>query len=206
LLAALLMLMQAPPPQPRPPHVQGLISADDYPPRAMANGEEGTVVFDALIAPDGSVDKCTIAVSSGHSDLDDATCRIVKARARFVPARDGNGAAVYGIFRNVINWSLGNLVGGHLEPELELQINQAPAGVTLPLVMTLSYVSRADGSAGNCGLDSSAPGTSAPPPPQVLVDLACNSIVTGPRDVVRNSHGQPVAAKRTMTARFSLGR
>jgi len=205
LIAALLMLMQAPPARPNPPHVQGLISADDYPPRAMAKGEEGTVVFDALVGPDGSVDKCTIAVSSGYADLDQATCSIVQRRARFVPARDAKGAAIYGIFRQVINWSLGNLVGGHLEPELELQINEAPAGVKLPLVMTLSYVSQVDGSASNCRLDSSAPTSSAPPPPQVLVDLACNSIVGGPRDIVRNSHGQPVEANRTMTARFSLG-
>jgi protein TonB len=68
-----------------------LFLAGDYPPEALKNQWEGDVVADLTIDPDGHVAKCTIARSSGHDVLDEKTCEVLKARARFTPAQAPNG-------------------------------------------------------------------------------------------------------------------
>ena len=42
----------------------------------------------------GSVSRCTIIRSSGHDGLDNATCKILKRRAHFTPARDAAGKVI----------------------------------------------------------------------------------------------------------------
>ena len=71
-----------------------LFSADDYPAAAQRNGEAGTVQAKLFIGPDGKVQSCTVIRSSNSAVLDDATCSILRRRARFTPARDVNGMAV----------------------------------------------------------------------------------------------------------------
>ena len=92
-----------PPPPPLPPTIQParakgdvrqLIHSEDYPDAAIRDGEAGSVRAQLAIAADGRVAGCTIVASSGSPALDSATCRILKARARFTPARDSNGAAI----------------------------------------------------------------------------------------------------------------
>ena len=71
-----------------------LFSTDDYPATALQNGEEGTVQARLQVDPQGRVSGCSIIRSSGHASLDDATCNILRKRARFTPARDAHGNAV----------------------------------------------------------------------------------------------------------------
>jgi protein TonB len=71
-----------------------LFSADDYPAEAQVRGEEGTVRAKLDIDTRGRVSKCSIIQSSGHASLDEATCQILRRRARFTPARDVDGKAV----------------------------------------------------------------------------------------------------------------
>ena len=91
------------PPPPLPPTIQSarakgdvraLIHSEDYPDLARRNGDMGSVRAQLAIAADGRVAGCTIVASSGSPALDSTTCRILKARARFTPARDSNGAAI----------------------------------------------------------------------------------------------------------------
>ena len=154
-----------------------------------------------LVAPDGTVDKCTVILSSRHADLDAATCRIVQRRARFSPSKDASGKPAYGIYDNAITWSLGNVADGALGPQLELKINQAPPGVKLPLVIKLSYRTKIDGTAADCKLDDASAGA-----PQVLADLGCQSILAQPPEIIRNSKGQPVEVSNGMTVGFSRDR
>jgi protein TonB len=63
----------------------------DYPLEAMIHEEEGTVRFRIDITPEGQIGKCSIVESSGSLTLDLATCRILKNRARFNPARGADG-------------------------------------------------------------------------------------------------------------------
>ena len=71
------------------PRARPLFSADDYPPAALRNEEAGTVRFRVAIGPNGRVGECTITGSSGSAALDGATCRILRSRLRYAPARPG---------------------------------------------------------------------------------------------------------------------
>jgi protein TonB len=66
-------------------------STNDYPAKALREGREGTVHYAVIVGVDGRVKSCTVVVSSGHADLDQAACSNITARARFEPARDANG-------------------------------------------------------------------------------------------------------------------
>ncbi len=97
-----------PPPQravPRAP-LASYVSRDDYPASAMSRGEQGTVRFGLDSGPDGRVTGCTIVISSGSSALDNVTCRIMRSRARFTPARDARGQAVGDAGRGSLAWFL----------------------------------------------------------------------------------------------------
>lgn len=92
------------PPPPPPPAVEGAwrpaqprmpliyyFTEDDYPAVALRNGDEGITAFRLTVGTDGRVSDCTVTSSSGSTALDAATCRILRARARFSPATDGSG-------------------------------------------------------------------------------------------------------------------
>lgn len=79
-------------------------TTNDYPSRALREEREGTTGFRVTVGPDGRVTDCQITSSSGHSDLDEATCRNVVRRARFTAAKDGNGEATTGTYSNRVRW------------------------------------------------------------------------------------------------------
>ena len=93
-----------PPPPPAPPRVvepararaslAGLISSDDYPPSALRNEEQGTVRVRLTVDASGRVTGCSVTASSGSSQLDQTTCRLLQRRARFTPARDNTGQPI----------------------------------------------------------------------------------------------------------------
>jgi len=104
-----------PPPPPPPPRIEpararanlgSYVSDADYPAAAIRGDEQGTTRFRLAVGPDGRVKDCTVTGSSGSSALDSATCRIMKARARFEPARDGTGNPTSDTVANAIRWVL----------------------------------------------------------------------------------------------------
>jgi protein TonB len=82
------------------------IQADDYPPTAMRANQQGQVTFLMAIGPDGRLTDCIVTGSSGSAELDSATCRIMKSRARFTPARDAHGNPNGDLQSGLIRWSL----------------------------------------------------------------------------------------------------
>jgi protein TonB len=105
-----------PPPPPAPPrkleparakaNLGSYVSDADYPSDAIRNEEQGTTRFRLAVGPDGRVTGCTITASSGSPALDNATCRLMRSRARFAPARDASGSAVADVVSNAITWRL----------------------------------------------------------------------------------------------------
>jgi protein TonB len=83
-----------------------LFSDKDYPADALAAREQGIVGFALDVGPNGRVSGCTITRSSGSSELDSATCRLIRSRARFTPALDAAGATISDEVRGRINWVL----------------------------------------------------------------------------------------------------
>lgn len=81
-------------------------SNDDYPAEARRRNEEGRVMIRLKIDPHGVPRACAIASGSGSITLDNATCDLALRRARFVPARDADGKAVWGSWASGIRWQL----------------------------------------------------------------------------------------------------
>ena len=77
---------------------------NDYPSRALREERTGTTGFRVGVGTDGRVTDCQVTSSSGHSDLDQATCANVTRRARFTPAKDGSGNPVQGTYSNRVRW------------------------------------------------------------------------------------------------------
>lgn len=105
----------APPPPPPPPprkveaarakaNLGSYVSDADYPPAALRAEESGTTGFRLDVGTNGRVTNCTITSSSGSSSLDSATCRLMRSRARFTPARDTNGNPVTDSVSSRIKW------------------------------------------------------------------------------------------------------
>jgi TonB family protein len=57
-----------------------------YPESAQASGEQGTVLVDVYVRPNGQIGKYALAQSSGYGDLDNAALQSV-LNWRFIPAR-----------------------------------------------------------------------------------------------------------------------
>jgi protein TonB len=107
----------APPAPPAPPapkieparakaNLASYVSDADYPDSALRNEESGTTGFRLDVGPNGRVTNCTVTASSGSASLDSATCRIMRARARFTPAHDSSGAPVSDAVSARIKWVL----------------------------------------------------------------------------------------------------
>ncbi len=112
------MAPPAPPPPPPPPPrgsypvaratpvvpLHNLFSSDDYPAAALRAEEEGLAVFKMTIDKDGRVIGCDITSSSGSASLDSTTCRLIRARARFRPARNARGKKMADVVYGRILW------------------------------------------------------------------------------------------------------
>ncbi len=81
-------------------------NTNDYPSRALQQEREGTTGFTVNVGPDGRVTSCSVTSSSGHNDLDDATCKKVQSRGRFTPAMDGDGNPTSGTWSSRVRWEI----------------------------------------------------------------------------------------------------
>lgn len=87
------------------------VSSDDYPPAALHNNMEGVSRFILTIDPGGIVANCRISISSGSSELDVATCRLITDRARFEPARNARGKPITGSWASSVRWQIPKMDG-----------------------------------------------------------------------------------------------
>lgn len=80
------------------------ITENDYPSSAFRARREGAVRYRLYFGVNGRVSRCDIIQSSGHVDLDDATCENARRRAKFVPATNGNAVPVPGSLSYIYHW------------------------------------------------------------------------------------------------------
>jgi TonB family protein len=84
----------------------------DYPISALAAHEEGRVVLDLSVSPNGIVSDARVATSTGSEALDQASVRIAKGQWRFAPAMQ-NGQPVAGNVQVEAEWSLPLMAANH---------------------------------------------------------------------------------------------
>ncbi len=78
----------------------------NYPPRALAAGEEGPVFFVVDIDKDARATSCEVTHGSGHPLLDAETCQLIVQHAVFKSARDASGRVVKQHAEGVVNWTI----------------------------------------------------------------------------------------------------
>ncbi len=82
------------------------ITDNDYRPSWISREFSGVAGFTLEIDRQGRISDCTITRSTGHTALDDATCRLLRNRAEFSPAKDSSGAIVPGTYTSSVNWQI----------------------------------------------------------------------------------------------------
>ena len=78
----------------------------EYPARARAAGEQGTVAFTVALDRDGYATSCQVTQSSGFRRLDEETCDLIMDRAKFKGVRGPDGRKTNVVTQGVINWRL----------------------------------------------------------------------------------------------------
>ncbi len=81
-----------------------LFSTDDYPASALRDEAAGTTRVRLSIGTDGRVSGCDITSSSGNGSLDAATCKVLRSRARFAPAKDQAGNPITDTYPQSVKW------------------------------------------------------------------------------------------------------
>lgn len=87
-----------------PRWIAGEIYDQDIPARAHDAGFGGTVHLRFVVAPTGRVGRCDITRSSGRTDVDTVTCRLIVRRFRYRPARNDQGEPVPFVITGTHEW------------------------------------------------------------------------------------------------------
>lgn len=106
----LLAAMAAPAIQPlqmvKPVFREQWITSADYPAAARRFGQQGTVGFRLKVNEQGWPVDCTITQPSQSQVLNEETCRLLRLRARFEPARDAGGKPVPSTYDSRMAWRM----------------------------------------------------------------------------------------------------
>ena len=78
----------------------------NYPPRALAAGEQGAVFFIVSLDKDAHPTTCEVTHGSGHPPLDIETCQLIVLHAVFKSVRDASGRLVKQRAEGVVNWTI----------------------------------------------------------------------------------------------------
>jgi periplasmic protein TonB len=74
--------------------VSGKIKNSDYPKSATAAKQGGSVTAHFTVGTDGRASNCRVVKSSGNTDIDATTCRLIEQRFRYEPARNKAGQPI----------------------------------------------------------------------------------------------------------------
>ena len=77
-----------------------------YPPRALAAGEQGAVRFRAEVDAKGNVLACKVIQGSGYKRLDRETCDLIVDHATFKQTLDSEGKSREAVHDGIVNWRI----------------------------------------------------------------------------------------------------
>lgn len=175
---------------------------NDYPTKAFAREWQGVTTFAVIVAPDGRAVDCRIVKSSGYEVLDRPACWVPMKRARFTPAVGADGRPAYGVYRSQVVWQRPDrpALQRDLGPDLEISLNQLPAGTTGPAVKLAYYVD----AAGNPSACTPLPDSATQP--RQLVDAACTALFARLGREPVTLRGAAVTAVKTAAVKVSASK
>ena len=121
----------------------GWLAAADFPHGFPANL---IATINIVVSPAGKLERCDIDPSSGDNSFDTTVCKVEMSRARFIPARDTDDLAAYGIFHVDVNTS------GRKKPpaDLVLTLNKLPQDLRPPIELGAIITVDVDGHVTKC--------------------------------------------------------
>lgn len=131
------------------------LSSEDYPLRAGGTGQRGVTEADVFVDAAGTPQTCTVAVSSGSSDLDVQACAAAVRRGRFTPATDEAGRPTHGVFRFRTRWQFPGDDRSITPSNVTLQVEKLPQG-RRSLKLELGYVVDEQGRIERCAVLTSS--------------------------------------------------
>ena len=180
-------------------------TVDDYPTKAFEREWQGVTNFEVIVDQSGRPADCKITKSSGYEVLDKQACYVATKRAHFTPASGANGERTYGVYRSQVVWARPDRDVASLQrelgPDVEVTVNQLPAGTIGPLAVKLAYFVDAQGNASAC-----TPLPASNGDPAAIVDLACKALIQQVPHQAVTARGATVAAVRTAAAKVSAAK
>jgi hypothetical protein len=91
------------------------ITSDDYPSRALRDELQGTVAYTLTVGVNGRVQSCEMTKNENPTfmtsvndvpELNNATCRNITRRARFIPSTDAEGRPLLANYSGRVRWAL----------------------------------------------------------------------------------------------------
>ncbi|WP_162875447.1 TonB family protein [Sphingomonas crusticola] len=129
------------------------MTQDNYPALALRLHHQGVATVELTVDTQGQLANCRIAISTGWQELDDATCAMIRARARYAPARDDAGQPLAYVYRLRFRWVLPGSQPPTLPPDTELDLNVAafPKDMVRPIA-GLTFIVAPDGKIESCSV------------------------------------------------------
>ena len=124
----------------------------DYPSREAQKYGQGSTRVTLTIGPDGRTRRCEVPITSGSAVLDKRACQVLMERARFAPATDQDGKAVFSSFSTSVNWKTpgsGKDFRAN-QTDLILVVKSLPRAVEMPSRVRVMALVGADGKLERC--------------------------------------------------------
>ena len=184
---------------PEPVNPWSVFRVSDYPKRALVNNEGGFARYEATIDPTGKVERCDLLVETGVADLDSATCRLFRSRARFKPALDADGQPTFGVVRAWNSWQAGKWLQASRPRsfDLSLALSRLPSNVASPTYV--SVIAAVDEAGRMKACRPASPGQEPK-----LKELACAQVMAlKDWSPARTKSGTPVSSVQLITVQFN---
>ncbi len=179
------------------------LTDQDYPADARKRGEEGAILFVTLNSPEGRIVRCDIIQSQLSSELNDRTCTLITARAKFRPATDETGAPAYSEWQTRIEWTLPDrrrppaTQTVTMPVDMEIQVQKLPEGAREKGVDILVKIDT-EGHVTHCqGIKPDKDETK-------LVNVACAQARALSLEGAKDNDGRPIPLIRSMLVAFRV--
>lgn len=127
---------------PRVLNMREVITAEDYPLKAIEAEEQGSVQIEVKVSAKGTPESCAVRSSSGSEILDAQSCELFMTRARYAPARNAKGKAISANSTHAVHWALNGGTG------------QFPGFPRSAWTSNYTMILAADGSVRGCAMQS----------------------------------------------------
>lgn len=192
--------------------VRAIFSYEDFPPFLMRSEGSWLVYSRTTVRPDGSIQSCGAEISSGDRRLDDYTCKIIARRAKFRPARWGDGTPVHSVVRLPISWIITDRSPAGLArdlpmPDLEILVDKMPVGAAPRVDVMLAASADDSGKIHECAEFPPNRSDKEYKSYPDLVPLACRQLITDVRAIPPvGNDGKSARSIQTFSVRFTTNR